>query len=49
MVFCLQPGKQTLECDLGWPSVAQGKETLLGKVTHQNHVSGFFRFPRAHP
>ncbi len=36
------------ECNLGQPSIALGKETSLRKVAHQNHVSVFFRFPRAH-
>ncbi len=47
--FAKRPGEQTLECDLGRFSVAQGKETSVRKVAHSNHVSSFFQFPKAHP
>ncbi len=44
-MFCLQLGKQPLKSDLGRPLFTQGKENLLRKVAHQNHISGFFQFP----
>ncbi len=42
IVFHLQPGKQTPECNLGWPSVAQCQETCFEKSHIKTVLVAFF-------
>ncbi len=42
MVFRLRPGKQTPECDLGRPSIAEGKELHFEKSRIKTISVAFF-------